>query len=157
VLLDVIHEIDYAGWIFGWPEELQARLRNTGRLGIASEEMAELWWETEAGVQVSVALDYLTKPSRRSMTACGEHGTIEWDGIAGTVTLALGDGEADRQTFDQTGTEMFQSQLGALIDALNGSDNTGLATGDEGVKALAVCDAARRASDRGQREMVLYQ
>ena len=26
VLLDLIHEIDYAGWIFGWPQSVQAKL-----------------------------------------------------------------------------------------------------------------------------------
>jgi len=72
VLRDLIHEIDYAGWLFGWPEGVSARLRNLGRLGIEAEELAQLSWELPAGGVVSVTLDYLTRPSRRLMRACGK-------------------------------------------------------------------------------------
>jgi predicted dehydrogenase len=45
VLRDLVHEIDYAGWLYGWPASVQARLRNLGTLGIAAEELAELTWD----------------------------------------------------------------------------------------------------------------
>ena len=87
VLRDLIHEIDYAGWLFGWPAAIEARVRNLGRLGIASEEIAEINWEAEQFI-VSIALDYLTRPSRRRICASGELGTIEWDGINAVVTVS---------------------------------------------------------------------
>ena len=40
VLRDLIHEIDYAGWLYGWPRSLVASVRNQGRLGIAADEAA---------------------------------------------------------------------------------------------------------------------
>ena len=69
VLRDLIHEIDYATWLFGWPVAVTARYGNTGRLGIAAEEWAELAWEAPADVEVSMRLDYLTRPPRRVMRA----------------------------------------------------------------------------------------
>lgn len=156
VLRDLIHEVDYAGWIFGWPSAVQARLRNLGRLGIASEELAALSWETPTGALVSVTLDYLTKPPRRCLRACGEHGTLEWDGVAQTVTLSI-DGEPPRRTASsQERNDMFRAQACAFLNANHGHEEARLATAEDGIRALAVCDAARRASAHRRQEPVDY-
>ena len=156
VLRDLIHEIDYAGWLFGWPGTLQARVKNLGRLNIAAPELAELTWETSSGCVVSIALDYLSKPSRRRMRACGERGTIEWDGIRDVVTVEV-DGTPLREVKStQTRDEMFLAQARAFINASGSSPDPRLATGEDGVKALAVCDAAWRASESRREEPVEY-
>lgn len=156
VLRDLIHEIDYAGWLFGWPTALQANVRNLGRFGIEADEVADLMWETADGCLISVGLDYLTRPPRRRMIASGELGTLEWDGIERTVTLALA-GEPVKITQSmQTHDEMLLAQDRAFIEACCGSHDRHLVTGEDGVKALAVCDAARRASDSRREERVEY-
>lgn len=156
VLLDLIHEIDYAGWLFGWPVSLQGRVRNLGRLGIAADEVAELSWEASGGCLVSTGLDYLTRPPCRRIKACGAAGTVEWDMIAGTTTLTV-DGEPCRKvSSSQTHDEMFLAQDRSFINASLGNPDPRLATGEDGVKALAVCDAARRASDTRREEAVQY-
>lgn len=157
VLRDLIHEIDYAGWIFGWPKTLQARIRNLGRLGIESDEVADLMWETRDGCMVSVCLDYLTRPSRRRIRVLGEHGTLEWDGIENITTLALADATVQVMRSSQTRDEMFLEQARAFIDACQGLRNPRLATGEDGVKALAVCDAGRRASESRREEHIDYR
>jgi predicted dehydrogenase len=156
VLRDLIHEIDYAGWLFGWPAAVEARIKNLERLGIAAEEIAELNWETSTGCLVSVSLDYLSRPPCRRMRACGAAGTVEWDGIAWTTT-AMVEGEPCRKIgASQTRDEMFLAQDRAFINTIVGNPDRRLATGEEGVKALAVCDAARRASDNRREEIVEY-
>lgn len=154
VLRDLIHEIDYAGWLFGWPEAVQARLSNVARLGIETEEVAELTWETPTAGVTSVGLDYLSRPPRRIMRACGEQGTIERDGYAGTVTLAVHGADVEEFRAPQTPDEMFVEQARAFLNATRGRADARLATGREGVKALAVCDAARRASTSRREEAV---
>lgn len=157
VLRDLIHEIDYAGWIFGWPTSVQGRVRNLGRLGIEAEEAAELWWETPGGCAVSVSLDYLTRPSRRRMRVAGELGMVEWDGIEGRTTLALPDAPARVIRSSQTLDDLFLGQVRAFVAASQGTQDPRLATVDEGIKALAVCDAARLASERRREEPVHYR
>jgi predicted dehydrogenase len=149
VLRDLVHEIDYAAWLFGWPTAVQASVRNLGRLQIASDEAADLWWTTADGLGVSISLDYLSHPSRRRVTVLGEHGTLEWDGIRGAVTVAIrGRGESvieDDQSRDQT----FAAQAAAFLAATQGGGwDPRLATAADGVRALSVCDAARLASTR---------
>ena len=156
VLRDLIHEVDYAGWLFGWPLAVQASLRNLGRLGIEAEEAAELRWETPEGCSVSISLDYLTQPSRRRMRATGEHGTLKWDGIEGAVTWTAAKSAPQVIRASQARDEMFAAQAQSFIQACGGVVDPRLATAEDGIKALAVCDAARRSSVRRREERVEY-
>jgi predicted dehydrogenase len=156
VLLDLIHEIDYGGWLFGWPRAVQGRLMNRGRLGIASDEVAELSWETPEGCVLSMNLDYLTRPAHRRIRACGDKGTIQWDAIAGTVTLIGAGSPIEEIGSSQTRNEMISAQTRAFVGTCRGEPDARLATGEDGVRALAVCDAARRSSRSRREECVEF-
>ncbi len=154
VLRDLIHEIDYAGWIFGWPTALQARLDNLGRLGIKAEEAADLLWETRDGCMVSIRLDYLTKPTRRRMHAFGEGGTLEWDAVENIVSLS---GNLPvKVTFTQTRDDMMVAQAWAFLESANGLPDPRLGSVEDGVHAVAICDAARYASASGRKQEVAH-
>jgi predicted dehydrogenase len=156
VLRDLIHEVDYAGWIFGWPSNVQARLRNLRRLGITTEETADLTWETPSGCSVSLNLDYLSRPAVRQMKAYGELGTIEWEGINGTVALMLDQSPIQTINSSQTKEEMLFAQDRAFVETICHPPDPRLATGEDGVRALAICDAARIASGSRRDEQVEY-
>ena len=153
IMRDLIHEIDYAGWIFGWPESLSARVRNLDRLGIDAEESADLVWEVSGGVLVSMTLDCVTRRPQRRMRAVGEEGAIEWDGIAGRVTLSTESDET--KTFSQTADQRLLKQDAAFI--FGNPVDPCMATADDGIRALAICDAARAASASGRSERVVYR
>lgn len=157
VLRDLIHEIDYAGWIFGWPDSCQATIRNLGRLGIASEEIVELNWETHDGCLVSVGLDYLTTPPRRRITAHGEAGTAEWDAFAGTVKVEVDGLPCNTTTIPNEPDHTTMGLDQAFVDACNGTIDDRLADGSDGYRALAVSDAARRSSDSHMTENIEYK
>jgi predicted dehydrogenase len=158
VLRDLIHEIDYAGWLFGWPDAIMAKVRITQHLDITAEDTADILWETRDGGVVSITLDYLSRPARRQMRAYGEFGTMEWDGLTGRVRLALA-GESPREIIStQTRDEMYLAQDLAFIEVTSGTckPDTRLATGADGVRALAICDAARIASKNNRETKVGY-
>ena len=157
MLRDLVHEIDYAGWLYGWPRALQARVRNMGRLGIDSDEVADLMWEGSSGCLVSINLDYLSKPARRLMSVYGERGTMRWDGIAQTVKILI-EGEPPKVLrYPQSVDEMFVVQAQTFIKSCQEEPDPRLVTGQYGAKALAVCDAARLASHRRREERVEYR
>ncbi|MBE3117642.1 MAG: Gfo/Idh/MocA family oxidoreductase [Candidatus Atribacteria bacterium] len=158
VLRDLVHEIDYAGWLFGWAEAVTAKVRATQHLNIVSEDTADLLWETHNGMVISITLDYLSRPARRQMRAHGEFGTLEWDGLAGQVTLALAGKSPCEISSTQTRDEMYLTQDLAFIEATSGSyaPDARLATGADGVRALAICDTARIASQNKSEMKVRY-
>ncbi len=144
VLRDLVHEIDYAMWLFGQPKTVFCTLENTGRLGIGAEEAADLSWTLVGGNTVSIRLDYLTSPAHRTMAAYGERGSLFWDGIAKHVRKQLTDGSQETYCQRQSRDEMLQAQLVAFLNAIhNHYDGSSLATLEEGAFAVSVCDAAR--------------
>lgn len=156
VLRDLVHELDYTCWLFGWPRALQARVRNLGRLGIEAEESADLLWETPKGATVSISLDYLSRPARRRLRASGEHATLEWDGIAGRVELVTDDGTKEQFGSQQSRDAMFLDQARAFIGASVTQHDERLAGGEDGLSALALCDAARESSEARCERAVAY-
>jgi len=154
VLLDLIHEIDYAVWLFGPPSQVFARLANFGRLGIAAEESADLYWQAPGGTAVSIRLDYLTPSTHRNMSVYGEWGEIEWDGVAQSVSLCCRD-SMERRDFPEGPDATMRDQDAAFLEAASGGDADTLTTFAEGALAVSICDAARRSSMSGKFEAVV--
>lgn len=147
-LRDLSHELDYASWLFGAPKAVFA-VMSRGRLGLASDESADLLWKTPGGATVSVGVDYLTRPARRALVVRGANGTLEWDAIASTVTL--------RPTRGRTRVWRFPTDPMARLTAQDRAflrGGRGLATLAEGARIVAVIDAARRSSKSSRAEKV---
>lgn len=126
VLRDLIHEIDYCLWMFGRPKSVMGKLFNSGVLGIPVEESARL----HLGFGSFTALVHLSFASRRAsrqLKVIGEHGVLEWDGL---------------KTVDPN--EKYVEQAKAWLSVLSGGSPGALATAEDGILALRVCDGARR-------------
>lgn len=148
VLRDLIHEIDYATWIFGWPQTVFSKVKATQTLGIMAEDMADLIWETGSGCIVSIGLDYLSRPARRTIFAYGELGTLEWDGLLKQVKLSLAGKDAVIYKSEQSLDEMYGDQdLEFVLRSNTSSLLTKLASDEDGIRTLAICDAARLSSN----------
>jgi len=155
VLLDLIHEIDYAVWLFGAPSRVFARLLNSGRLGIKSEEAADLYWETPGGAAASIRLDYLSRTTHRSIKAYGESGEIDWDGVEQTVTLRIKNRPTQTTHSPQERDATMRAEDATFLRAASGGDSGTLTTFEEGALAVSICDAARRSSASGKFEAVM--
>lgn len=149
VLRDLAHELDYAVWLFGRPTAVFCALANSGRLGIESEEAADLFWRAPSGASVSIRLDYLSPVARRRMRATGPLGELEWDAVAGEVTLRRAGAEPEREQHRVERDDMYVRQAEAFLRAADGGDADGLATLDEGAFVVALSDAARESSRTG--------
>jgi predicted dehydrogenase len=146
VMRDLVHEIDYTQWLFGRATAVFADVRNSGELGIQSEESADLLIQTARGVSVSIRLDYLARRPRRSMTAVGSGGELTWDAIAQRVRYADNDAEPELISCEQNRDDTYRAQIQAFLRSVDGAIDDAIASGDDGLAAVRVIDAARESS-----------
>lgn len=156
VLRDLSHELDYACWLFGRPREVYALFGNSGRLGIESEDCADLLWKTDTGSRVAVRLSYLGRPARREIRAVGEHGELHWDGVSQRVTRIDVNGREDHDMFDEQRDAMYGRQAEAFLGACAGADPGTLATFEQGAFVVALSDAARRSAQTHRAERIRH-
>jgi len=78
IILDAIHEIDYAMWFFGDVTDLLGMSGRLSSLEIETEDIAEISAKFKKGPIVSMHMDYVQRSYSRSCKIIGEEGTIQW-------------------------------------------------------------------------------
>ena len=90
VVLDLIHEVDYANWILGPLDFSTAELNNLGILGLPNdvEETAVLLvTRVDGGAPIVIRLSYVSKRESRCCRILGSMGELAWDYHAGIATM----------------------------------------------------------------------
>ena len=78
IILDAIHEIDYARWLLGEAIHVVCFADKISQLEIDTEDTAALLIRFASGVIGEVHLDYVQRAARRKCRIIGEGGTIQW-------------------------------------------------------------------------------
>jgi len=91
VILDAIHEVDYACWFFGQVTSAIGMQGKISSLKIDTEDIAELLFKFKSGPLVNIHMDYLQRIFSRSCKIIGERGTIEWRHDTASVKLSFPD------------------------------------------------------------------
>lgn len=100
VVLDGIHEIDLARWIFGEVDRVYAIGGTRSSLEIDTEDTVDILMRMDAGFAVSIHMDYVQRTYSRTSKIIGEEGTIVWDIANGNVQTYLAR-EQGWQSYDQ--------------------------------------------------------
>ena len=79
VLLDGIHEIELARWIFGEVDAVYSQGGTLSSLEIDTEDTIDILMRMTAGNSVSIHMDYVQRTACRTSKIIGEEGTIVWD------------------------------------------------------------------------------
>ncbi|MBW2559310.1 MAG: Gfo/Idh/MocA family oxidoreductase [Deltaproteobacteria bacterium] len=87
VLLDSIHELDYAMWFFGDVTEIKSMHGHLSSLEIDTEDVGDMLLRFRDGPIVNVHVDYVQRAYSRSCKIIGELGTIFWDIGARSVRI----------------------------------------------------------------------
>jgi len=154
-LLDLVHEVDYALMFFGLPEQVHGELINHGLLGIPVDETASGSWRGPRGALVTMELDIVSRVNARFVRAAGTQGEIGYDLLTRALTrMRPGDSSMTERIPGAMG-DVYEAQARAFLDFLSGGSPGELATIEEGMNVLAVCDAWRRSSLTGCVEKVL--
>lgn len=95
VLLELSHEIDYATWFFGFPDEIYCSSERLSGLEIDVEDSATVVMNYRASdkKRVIVNLDFLQRAANMSVRVIGSEGTLQADLIKETATITKKSGE----------------------------------------------------------------
>jgi predicted dehydrogenase len=95
VVLDLVHELDQARWLFGEFDEVTAMTGKLSSLDVQAEDSACVLLRARThGPLVMVGLDYVARAPVRRYELVGEKGTLTWDLHAKLLTHAAPGGRS---------------------------------------------------------------
>ena len=150
VLRDLIHELDYAQWLFGLPDQVSGLFQSGARLGIQSEAGADLVWRWRDGFVLSFRLDYLTRSPRRTLQVDGEQGSIELDFLTGRCQLREVGSQGLEEIISHPADGIYHRQMEGFLALVRGkADPVPLPALKEARATLAILDLCRASAGAG--------
>lgn len=153
VILTLIHELDYAYWLFGDVEHVYAVAGRQSGLEIDVEDTADILLGSRAGVTINIHMDYIQRPPTRTLQVTGEGGTLRWDYHRGQLAVYSVRTKAWQEWSDPPGFErnqMFLDEVSHFLECLAGRARP-LIPLQEGRRVLEVALAAKRSTESGER------
>ena len=125
VVLTLQHELDYAYWFFGKFKKIKALTAKVSDLDINVEDVASIIGLMENGQPVEIHLDFLQRPSRRSINIQGSKGAIDYQYEEEKLCFYNFDDKEAIQTFDfkrYDRNQMYLDELKHFIDCVAGNE-----------------------------------
>ncbi len=152
VLLDAIHELDEAVWLFGTELEVVGSVVTMrGPLDIDVEDTVHAQLCTPDGLAVHVSLDYISRRYRRGIEVVGDRGTVRYDWATRELTIDTAE-SSQREVIDTPVDRSYEREAERFVALIRHGTAppvdlpTGLAS--LGL-ARAIRDHARRPVDIG--------
>jgi len=146
-LLECIHEIDIALWLFG-----PARLGGAATLPTYldtrnAEGLAELLLRHDSGVLSSIHLNFVQRDYRRFYELIGESGTIYWDFHSSDVVVRRGTSQVEdvRASENWNTNQMYVDELTYFFKCIDRQEEP-FSTIEDGFSALKIALEARNYS-----------
>ena len=155
VVLDGIHEIDYARWLFGEPTEIFSHGGRLSRLEIDTEDSVNVLMKIRSGISVMLHLDYVQRSYARSCKVIGEEGTIIWD-IAAPIrwfSARTKSWQTVPQPEPYTINDMYVEELRYFLTCLDEGRSTMMDL-EQAARVTRIALAVKRSMDLGQKVAV---
>lgn len=160
VLLELSHELDYLGWLFGSPRWVMAHVSRQSALEIDVEDSAQVLFgvgEGSAATEMvgSLALDLIRRDRTRQCTVIGDAGTLRWDGVTGRVDVYESRSSSWRNLMQQSDDveRSYATQWRHFLDCIDGraAPTTSL---EDAYGTQMVIDACIESSREGRKALV---
>lgn len=149
VVLDAIHELDYARWLLGDVSAVACFAGHLSGLEIETEDVAAILLRFASGAIGEVHLDYVQRTASRTCQLIGEEGTLRWDFASGTTRLVAPGGEtAFPAPAGWEPNAMYVAELEHFLACLAGHDEPAQSLRD-GRAALEIALAALASAESG--------
>jgi len=133
VHLDLIHELDYIYWIFGYPNNIHRHFKSQSSLKIEAIDYANYLLEYE-GFCANIVLNYFRKYPKRTLEMVFDKGTIHVDLLANTVE----NDEGLLFSTDKRTSDTYLSQIQYFIGCVRNKEKT-MNTVNDAYNVLKIC------------------
>lgn len=151
VLLELSHELDYLGWLFGRFETVYCSARNSGALEIDVEDTVDALLVRRDGLVANVHMDFLQRAPVRTCKVVGQVGTLVWDILNNRVSLySARDEQAvlfDDPLYDRN--DMYLDQLRHFASVASGSAQPAVGV-EDALATLHLIEAMKRSAAASQ-------
>ena len=154
MVLTLIHELDYAFWLFGPARALFAVGGRLGELELDVEDTASILMDcgnAERSLPVHVQVDFLQRPPARTCEIVGSRGRLAVDLVAATLVRYDEAGEVaeriDCASFERN--TLFIDEMTHFLACVRG-DQQPLVPLDDGIATLRLALAARECMETGR-------
>lgn len=148
VILDAVHELDMAIWLFGMPETIYCVGGKYSDLAIDVEDTAEIVM-SYADKVVAVHLDYVQRPAERWCEIIGTAGRIQADVFAHTARYFDAESRTWRHAEGvETLEDSYKAEMKHLIDCVEGRAKP-IVDGRAAAQSLLLADEARASMESG--------
>jgi predicted dehydrogenase len=154
VLRDLSHEPDYLRLLLGSPQSVGCHTLRSSRLGIDAEEAVEATWVVSGGPLVSLGLDYLSPVPVRFVRVSGSCGEIVYDFVERRIRVSRPYRGIEEVNIPGQRSDMYRRQMVEFLKAISGGATRTLATLEDGLAVVAMCDAMRRSLKSARDEEV---
>jgi len=117
VVLDLIHEIDYAKWIFGDFIDFKSIVGKISDLEIDTEDYADIIVKTNKNISGMIHLDYYRKISERKIEVVFQNGILIGDLINNNLTLLTKE-RNETITYNFQRNYMYEEQLKYFVSCI---------------------------------------
>lgn len=148
IILDDIHEIDYATWLLGEMKNVFCSAGKISDLDIETEDNAELLLRTKKGATVNIHMDYLQRDATRRFKFIGSEGMIEGD-LRENVFRIFKDDKWDEQKEEFDDNQTYVDEMKEFIKCVK-TGGKPLVGYVEGVYALKIALAAKESAAADQ-------
>lgn len=160
VLLTQIHDIDYLGWILGWPSQVYSVGGHLSSLQVDVEDTAVSLWPCVIdgrSVPVHLQQDYVRRPPVRRLELVMERGALSLDLLAPHLRVWDADARCviDESPQDYDRNDLFLAEVRHFLACIGGRETPRVPPA-EAAKSLAVALAALRSQKSGVVEDVIY-
>lgn len=133
VHLDLIHEMDYVYWLFGYPQKIHSVFSNKSSLDIQSYDYANYCLEY-SGFCVGIVLNYYRKDTKRTLELVCDKGTISIDLLKDSVAM---NGEILYQS-EQGVNDTYLAQMKYFMNCLQ-ENRKSFNTISDAYRVLQIC------------------
>lgn len=146
VLLDAIHELDLAVWLFGeqYLEVRGALVERRGPLALDVEDTVVAVLRADDGTGAVITLDYLSRSYRRGIEVVGDRATLTLDWARQTIEIQTAS-DVRIERVDHPLSQSYVRQADALLDWVRGGPALPVPY-SAAMRSLDLADAIRAAA-----------